>query len=198
MNFVIIDFPREIYLQHSGDITYLERLLSRDYFSKIGYVRNMIFHKVFVEERKKYYGEVKQYQLFVEFHSLKIPKDDFREFKCKFFLTARHTNEYIFQFQPFKNLEIGDVCLFDIPYTTANRIKFIECWDSEKPLREAFDDYFEEQKKTHKPWLAKIIKIGGDELIVETVDEQIQEKVRLDNGQIFQYITYEGFPTFKM
>jgi len=198
MNFVITDFPREIYLQHSGDITYLERLLARDHFSKIGYVRQMVFHKVFVKEGKKYYGEVKQYQLFVEFHSLKIPEEEFREFRCKIVLTARHTNEYIFQFQSFKNLEIGDVCLFDIPYTTANRIKFMECWDSEKPLREALDDYLEEQKRTHKPWLAKIIKFEGGAIIVETIDEGKEEQIRLNEKQEYQCITYEELPTFRM
>jgi hypothetical protein len=158
MNFVITDFPREVYHQFSDDISYLvDKILWRK-FSKIGRILGMKFHV-----------EGNRYQLFVVFQELIIPETELSKFRCRIMLTAQRNPEYIFHFQPFKNLEVGDTCLFDILYTSKRREKFTECFDPVEgfTLRERLDEFVKEQKLTHKPWLGKIVELRRNEIYVE-------------------------------
>ena len=191
MNFVITDFPREVYLQFSDDISYLvDKILWRK-FSKIGRILEMKFHVVD--------SKVRKYQLFVVFQELMIPETELSEFRCRIMLTAQRNPEYIFHFQPFKNLEVGDTCLFDIPYTSKSMEEFTECFDPVEgsTLRERLDEFVKEQKLTHKPWLGKIVELRRNEIYVELEDETI-ERISLDEGKQFQNITFEGLPVYKM
>jgi hypothetical protein len=191
MNFVITDFPREVYLQFLDDIPYLVNKILWKKFSKIGRILEMKFHVV--------HGKVNRYQLFVVFQELLIPETELCEFKCRIMLTAQRNPEYILHFQPFKNLEIGNTCLFDIPYTSKSMEKFTECFEPVEgsTLRERLDEFVKEQKLTHKPWLGKIVELRRNEIYVELEDETI-ERISLDEGQQFQNITCEGLPVYKM
>ena len=129
MDFVISDFNRSLYIQYSYDIRVLERIL-REKFASIGHIRKMEFHKILIKEGKRYPGEVQYYQLFIQFSKLKIPAEELTAFKCKIrtFVNYLYT-DFIFHFQPFKNLAVDDVCLFHISSPSTNIKKFIESWN---------------------------------------------------------------------
>jgi hypothetical protein len=84
MDFMIAKFPRSLYIQYSSDIRWFKGVL-RETFARAGHIRKMEFHKILVteEEEKKYLGEVKDYQLFIQFSELKIPPEELTAFKCK-------------------------------------------------------------------------------------------------------------------
>ena len=201
MDFVIADFNRSLYIQYSYDIRDLERIL-REKFASIGHIHQMVFHKIFVKEGKRYPGEVQYYQLFIQFSELKIPPEELTAFKCKIrtFVNYQYT-DFTFHFQPFKNLAVDDVCLFHISSPSKNIKNFIESWNlaeiTDKPLSECMDEFVKEQEKTFQPWLGKIVKLGKDEIYVELEDDTL-EKIRLEEGQLFPYITCQDLPTYKI
>jgi hypothetical protein len=170
----------------------------------------MEFHKILVKEEKKYPGEVKYYQLFIQFSKIKIPPEELTAFKCKIrtFVDYQYT-DFTFHFQPFKNLAIDDVCLFNIYSPSKNIKKFIESWDlaeaTGKPLSECMEDFAKEEEKTFQPWLGKIVKFEKGILefrwkyiYVEMLEDGTLEKINLDEGQQWPYITCERNPTYKM
>lgn len=210
-DFVIADFNRSLYVQYSYDILILKQLL-RDQFAPIGHIHKMEFHKILVteEEGKRYYGEVKYYQLFIQFSKLKIKPEELTAFKCRIrtFVDYQYT-DFTFHFQPFKNLAVDDVCLFHISAPSKNIKKFIESWDLAdaigKPLSECIDDFVKEQEKTFQPWQGKIVKFERailkhewNYIYVETLEDGTLERINLDEGQQWPYITCEGNPTYKM
>jgi hypothetical protein len=201
MDFVIADFNRSLYIQYSYEIRDLESIL-REKFASIGHIRKMVFHKILVKEGKRYHGEVQYYQLFIQFSELKIPPEELLAFKCKIrtFVDYQYT-DFTFHFQPFKNLAVDDVCLFKISSPSTNIKKFIESWNlakiSDKSLSECMDEFVKEQEKTFQPWLGKIVKFGFDEIYVE-LEDQTLERITLDNGQLFPYITCQDLPTYKL
>ena len=81
-NFMIRDFPHEIYRTYCSDMRWFEDVL-RKIFKPIGHIHKMCFQKVLVGEGKKYHGEVKYYQLFISFSRLELPIEEFWRFKCK-------------------------------------------------------------------------------------------------------------------
>lgn len=209
MDFVIADFNRSLYVQYSYDILFLKQLL-RDQFARAGHIRKMEFHKILVGEEKKYAGEVKYYQLFIQFSELKIPPEELTAFKCKIrtFVDYQY-RDFIFHFQPFKNLAVDDVCLFNISAPSKNIKKFIESWDladaTGKPLSECMDEFVREQEKTFQPWQGKIVKfergileVQWKYIYVETLEDGTMERINLDDGQEWPYITCEGNPTYIM
>ena len=115
IDLVILDFPRSLYIQYSSDILWFKGVL-RDTFASAGHIHKMVFHKIFKteEEGKRYYGDVKHYQLFIRFNSLKVPVEELKAFKCKIrtFVDYQYS-DFTFHFQPFKNLDVDDVCLFN-------------------------------------------------------------------------------------
>jgi hypothetical protein len=211
MDFVIADFPRSLYMQYSCDILFLKQLL-RDQFAPIGHIHKMEFHKIFVteEEGKSYPGEVKYYQLFIQFSRLELTPEELTAFKCKIrtFVDYQYT-DFTFYFQPFKNLAVDDVCLFHISSPSKNIKKFIESWDlaeaTGKPLSECMEVFVKEQEKTFEPWLGKIVKFERailkhewQYIYVETLEDGTLERINLDEGQQYPYITCKGNPTYKM
>jgi hypothetical protein len=201
MDFVISDFPRSLYIQYSWDINCLKGIL-REKFDRIGFIRKMEFHKILATEEKKYHGEVKYYQLFIQFSSLEMSPEELTAFKCNIrtFVNDKYT-DFTFHFQPFKNLALDDICLFNISSPSTNIKYFIESWNltksTDKPLSECMDEFVKDQEKTFQPWLGKIVKLGKDEIYVKLKDGTL-ERITLDEGQLFPYITCEGLPTYKM
>ena len=209
MDFVIENFPRSLYIQYSSDIRWFEGVL-REKFAKIGNIKKMEFHKILVTEGKKYHGEVKYYQLFIQFSNLEIPPEELTAFNCNIrtFVDNKYT-DFTFHFQPFKNLAVDDVCLFHISAPSQNIKKFIESWDlaeaTGKPLSECMEVFVKEQEKTFEPWLGKIVKFERailkhewQYIYVETLEDGTLERINLDEGQQYPYITCKGNPTYKM
>lgn len=202
MTLVIADFNRSLYVQYSYDIPYFKQLL-REQFARIGHIQKMEFHKILVKEEKQYNGEVKYYQLFIQFSELKISPEELTAYKCKIrtFVDYRYT-EFTFHFQPFKNLAVHDVCLFNISAPSKNIKKIIESWNlaetTAMPLSEFMDIFVKEQEKTFEPWLGKVVKLGKNEIYVETIEDGTLERIILDEGQYWPFIICEGLPTYKM
>jgi hypothetical protein len=97
---------------------------------------------------------------------------------------------------------VDDVCLFNISAPSKNIKKFIESWDladaTGKPLSECMDEFVKEQEKTFQPWQGKIVKFECNYIYVETLEDGTLERINLDDGQEWPYITCEGNPTYKM
>jgi hypothetical protein len=202
MDFVISDFSRSLYIQYSWDINCLKGIL-REKFARIGFIRKMEFHKILATEEKKYNGEVKYYQLFVQFNKLEISPEELTAFKCNIrtFVDKKDT-DFTFHFQRFKNLAVDDICLFYISSPSKNIKYFIESWNladsTGKPLSQCMDEFVKDQEKTFQPWEGKIIKFEYDTIYVEILEDSTLERIRLDEGQLWPYIICEGLLTYKM
>ena len=199
-NFMIRDFPHEVYRTYCSDMRWFEDDVLRKIFKPIGHIHKMCFQKVLVGEGKRYHGEVKYYQLFITFTRLELPIEEFWNFKCKI-LTAKdyERKDFTFHFEAFKNLEIDDVCVFNIFLTLDLSKKLEECfdWESDLPLSKRMDKIIEEAKKTYEHWSGKIVKFEYDCIYVELEDLTI-ERINLEEGDRFRYITFNGMPTYSM
>lgn len=204
MDFVIKDFSHEVYRTYCYDMRWFDTVL-REIFKPIGHINKIDFHKVLVVGGENH-GKVEFYQLFINFSSLNMLVEEFRNFKCKI-LTSKdyERKDFTFHFEPFKNLKIGDNCLFDIPLTSINSKKIADCFDwegvSDERLSKRMKRIIKEMQKIHKPWKGKIVKMQkktlfDDDCIYVELEDSTTERINLEDGENFKYITFEGLPTY--
>jgi len=129
--------------------------------------------------------------------------EELTAFKCNIrtFVNDKYT-DFTFHFQPFKNLAVDDICLFNISPISKNIKYFIESWNlaesTGKPLSQCMEDLVKEQENSFQPWLGKIVKFEFDTIYVEILEDSTLERISLDEGQLWPYITCEGILTYKM
>ena len=200
MDYFIADFPREILRKHCDEIPRLKSLICQN-FLPMGFIQKMDFHYIRVEEEEERKEKKYLCRLFIRFLDLKIPQEELIIFKCSKRDFIPFKGEYTFHLRPFRNLEIGDTCLFDIPYTLKNCIKFEESFfpdKNSKPYPASLNKFLKEIKLTFKPWRGKIIKFEFDVIHVESLEDSTKERIWLNDGQKYINITFEGLPVYKL
>ena len=201
MDFVIFNFPKEVCDLWEGDFWYLEVILKRIFhIHRIGTLSKVQIQRIIVKKHKTC-------QLFLHFNKIEDNTKKKFTIEClkKQFIDREGT--YTLCLQPFKNIQVGDICLFNNEPIKKHIPKFMDLinvdGDSEEPLHERLDKFLTDFNLTlNKPWEGRIVRFTSWAVyaisLKSSTEEGEEQEIHLRGGNEFQHITCEGLPAYDL